>query len=103
MVSEYRTVCKGCPALRACSGHTDPMAERDPIESVRRLPPREPEAPKSEPEAPRPDPEPPKSEAPTQEAPAPKPKPARQTPPRRSARATARRQGGVAEVRDVDF
>jgi DivIVA domain-containing protein len=67
--------------------------ERDPIESVRRLPSRESE------------PAPPADEAPTQEAPPPKPKPkpARQTPPRKQARATAHRKGAVAEVRDVSF
>jgi DivIVA domain-containing protein len=87
---------QGPPAHFGCSGHTDPV-ERDPIESVRRLPSREPE------------PAQPPDEAPTQEAPPPepkpkpKPKPARQTPPRKRARASAQRKGAVAEVRDVSF
>ena len=63
------------------------MAERDPIESVRRLPSREPATPEPE--------------APTQEVPA--PKPPRQTPPRRPARTPTRHEGSVAEVRDVSF
>lgn len=62
------------------------MAERDPIESVRRLPSRE-QAPPDSSEA----------EAPTQEA------PQRQTPPRRPARATARRKAALDQVRDVTF
>src|SRR4051812_10313369 len=70
------------------------MSERDPVESVRRLPPRE--------EAPEPkQPEPAAQEPARPQTPAAKPEP--KAPPKRRARPAPRRQSGVDEVRDVSF
>ena len=70
------------------------MSDRDPVESVRRLPPREkPKAEPQRPEAASQDPAPATEAAKRPERP----------PPKRRARPAARHQGGVAEVRDVDF
>jgi DivIVA domain-containing protein len=70
------------------------MPEQDPVESVRRLPPREKR--KADPQGPEPAAQEP---APATEA-AKRPE---RPPPKRRARPAPRHQGGVAEVRDVDF
>src|SRR2546421_11544655 len=95
MVSEYRAVCKCLVCGPAsCRAYFGEMPEQDPVESVRRLPPREKR--KAEPEQP---------EAAAQE-PAPATEAAKRPerpPPKRRARPAPRHQGGVAEVRDVNF
>jgi DivIVA domain-containing protein len=70
------------------------MSERDPVESVRRLPSRE-EQPKAK------QPEPAAQEPARPQTPAAKPEP--KAPPKRRARPAPRRKGGVEEVRDVSF
>jgi DivIVA domain-containing protein len=70
------------------------MSERDPVESVRRLPSREGAEEPKQPEHAAQEPTPPQT-------PAARPEP--KAPPKRRARPAARRRSGVDEVRDVSF